>query len=348
MSRMRVRARAVTLLGLVELAGCGFGGSGPTKAFVREGRFTAVASRGNHTCALTSAGVPECWGTDAGPSERLHAPSSSSPWTQLSVGASFGCGLRADRSVSCFGACVAGSCDAPSGAFVEVEAGQEGVACALDALGTLTCWGDHAGKLEGAPEDALRTIEIAPAFACAITKAANVRCWGERSRLRPTASSEEVDLATAIYDAAPEGKFVDVAVGSFYACAIAESGSVKCWGDDNHGQLRSPSGSFVSIDADGSVSCALDDKAMAWCWGGTAGWRPNGKTGRGPFESISVGSGHACAVAAGGAVTCWGKAHAGPVTGKGRGILPEVGKGLPPIEAREGSVVAEPAKSPPS
>ena len=81
----------------------------------------------------------------------------------------------------------------------------------------------------------------------------------------------------------------DVYSSKFHTCAIHDNGSLKCWGQNNHGQLgigskaqqttpqtvELPGGrnvSFLSLGSYSShISCAiLDDKSLR-CWGYNSG-----------------------------------------------------------------------------
>src|SRR5262249_43088664 len=120
--------------------------------------------------------------------------------------------------------------------------------------------------------------------------------------------------------------FTRLAVGSQHACGLLASGEIRCWGDDNFGQvegghsgaMRSPTpvtfagahpDAFTSIAAGGSYSCAIGDGQL-WCWGdekilGTT----NGSAIRigtdADWTAVSAGFDHVCGLRAG-AVYCFG------------------------------------------
>lgn len=104
----------------------------------------------------------------------------------------------------------------------------------------------------------------------------------------PTTTHVLVDVAGYVPgDGAPASGASAVAPGGEHTCAIIAGGQVKCWGDNQHGQL----GDGTTIDRTTPV-------AVVGLSGATA---------------ISAGSGHTCALVAGGQVKCWGANYSGQV-----------------------------------
>jgi alpha-tubulin suppressor-like RCC1 family protein len=124
-----------------------------------------------------------------------------------------------------------------------------------------------------------------------------------------------------------------IAVGGYTACAVTASGGVECWGDNSFGQLgnNSMASSLVpvpvqgltkgvtAISVGGTSACAVTGGGGAVCWGDNS----QGQLGSGlttsslvpvPVQGItsgvtavSVGGAAACALQAGGAISCWGQ-----------------------------------------
>jgi alpha-tubulin suppressor-like RCC1 family protein len=122
------------------------------------------------------------------------------------------------------------------------------------------------------------------------------------------------------------------ATGGYHACALTRAGGVKCWGNNDFGQLGDSSTvqRLAAVDVTGIASgavaiaagemhtCALGTDGRVKCWGrndlgqlgdsSTAGrvtpvavaGLPNG------IVAITSGLSHTCALTSGGAVKCWG------------------------------------------
>lgn len=85
---------------------------------------------------------------------------------------------------------------------------------------------------------------------------------------------------------------VDVAVGREFACAALTDGAVACWGKNDVGQAGQP--------AAGDAQCT-----------GVACRPPTRVAGLADIVAVGAGAVSACAVARGGAVSCWGQNDSG-------------------------------------
>ncbi|MDH5671427.1 MAG: DUF4215 domain-containing protein [Myxococcales bacterium] len=121
---------------------------------------------------------------------------------------------------------------------------------------------------------------------CGIRRDGTVRCWG-------------MPLGDA-----PEGFFVDLAVGDDFACAVDAAGMLRCWGTSLLAMEPMATG-FVRIEAGGSQLCGIDAAGAARCLnpGGGSPAQPSAAT---SFASLAVSSQHACGVRRDGGVECWG------------------------------------------
>jgi alpha-tubulin suppressor-like RCC1 family protein len=152
---------------------------------------------------------------------------------------------------------------------------------------------------------------------------------------RPTPTPKWTPNLTATAEKVAEYKFVvtvtAVAVGGGHTCAITSAGGVKCWGNNDHGQLgnwiwtynglpvdvRRLSKGVTAITAGWGHTCAVVAGGVK-CWG----YNKNGELGDGTTEdrdypadvsgltsgviAIAAGDDHTCAVLDGGGVKCWG------------------------------------------
>ena len=148
----------------------------------------------------------------------------------------------------------------------------------------------------------------------------------------------KVTLQSTEHKAWAEASISGGAYGA-YTCAVLNTGTAKCWGNNDYGQLGdgtktrrltpttvSGLGSGVSAISAGQYhTCAALDTGAVKCWGlNSSGQLGNGTTtdSSTPVDvsnlsgvaSVSVGSGHSCALLRTGAVKCWG---AGGRTGDG-------------------------------
>lgn len=138
-----------------------------------------------------------------------------------------------------------------------------------------------------------------------------------------------------------------LATGGSHSCALADSGSVFCWGNNAYGQLGNglnQSGVFGSVtdlntaslaapvvgingaraisSFDNSTCAVLADGSVR-CWGANTGGQlgnnttqasslPVAVSGVSGAVAIALGSDHACAILLSGQVQCWGKHRYNP------------------------------------
>ena len=107
--------------------------------------------------------------------------------------------------------------------------------------------------------------------------------------------------------------FIAVSVGSGYSCAIRDTGTIECWGENYRGRLDAPSGKFTAVSAGSSHACGIRESGEIECWGGNR--EPDdvhqvdyGQTDApdGAFTAVSAGYDHTCAIRDTGESVCWG------------------------------------------
>ena len=124
-----------------------------------------------------------------------------------------------------------------------------------------------------------------------------------------------------------ETKFSRIAPGYYHNCGILDgsngqtAGEVVCWGaeieydpldPENLGGGRAtppdffypPTDSLPDVDTGRFNNCALTRQRDMICWGGSVYAEPLVE---GPFETLSVGDEHVCALREGGVINCWGR-----------------------------------------
>lgn len=214
--------------------------------------------------------------------------------------------------------------------------------CATTALGGLRCWG--ASHVNGSLNESVLANELPDIFAsgvvmasvgggsaCAVLTGGELKCWGRNLRGQ-LGDGTTNDSLTPISVTGLTSGVTSVSVGDVHACALLDSGAVKCWGEGGSGQLGNGSSSsastptqvqgltsgVVAISSGMDFSCALLDDGSVKCWGrgleGQIGDAfnnfvlvPTQVSGlSGGVVAISAGDTHACALLASGSVKCWG------------------------------------------
>lgn len=221
--------------------------------------------------------------------------------------------------------------------------------------GSLLAAGPHSARAEQSGSEERRVaaaaIAVGEAHSCVLTTAGRVRCWGlgEDGRLGygNTVWVGDNEAPAVAGDVPLGGRATAIAAGDRHTCALMTTGQVRCWGDNERGQLGQgdtadvggstvPSDAppialgrrAVAITAGGSHTCALLDNRRLRCWGAgdlgqlghgdgedvgddetvvSAGFVP----GTGYVRSVSAGTEHTCVVRVNRAVRCWGEGFAG-------------------------------------
>jgi alpha-tubulin suppressor-like RCC1 family protein len=253
-----------------------------------------------------------------------------SPAVAIATGAAHACAIVLDPGsgaiVQCWGLSTQGQLGAGS-----------------TVLGSLTPM--NVGGLSGAID-----IAAGSAHTCALLVNSSMRCWGGNTFGQVgngSSGSSFVTPASVVVDSGLHPLFGAVAVsaGDRHSCAILSDGSVRCWGDDTHGQLgdsmnntqRAIANTAVlglndafEIVTGGNHTCAVEVVNFTGrCWGdnslgqlgnGTTNPAsvPNtvngvpGSTGIGG-RSIRASDRWSCARRGNASLACWGGAGSNPV-----------------------------------
>jgi alpha-tubulin suppressor-like RCC1 family protein len=190
---------------------------------------------------------------------------------------------------------------------------------------------DQDGEVEHVPGSALAIA--ASGYTCAVDDA-GLWCWGtdDEGKL-PLGGAAEADPETPRHDGNAAG-YVQLCNAEVHSCGLRRDGEIECWGGNEHGQLglgndlaqAEPTPlaaglSFVSLACGGRASCAVADSGVLYCWGDNSEGLAAQSDPYGspdvlaprkamldlPVRQVSVGQGHACAVAINGALYCWGR-----------------------------------------
>lgn len=239
-------------------------------------------------------------------------------WLDLAIG----CGIASTGEALCWGDYAAeyGLDAPPAGPFVRIVAGGD-YACALDAVGLLSCWGD------GAPDVPAGTVFADIDGLCGVTPGGGIEClstWGTVAlagyrrvadggnylcALGATGSAECWDYGIGSANDFGQANPPDVPmtaldVADLYGCGIREGGALLCWGGNEYGQLNPPDGVFTQVSTQQSGACALDDAGEIRCWGHDQ----HGELAppAGPFVDLVTGGPLTCGIRADGRGECWG------------------------------------------
>lgn len=285
------------------------------------GPFTQLAGGpGGFYSAMRADGTVAHWGRNTNGAATLHG----APFEAV-VGH---CGLRADKSVSCWGGWTTDPVG--TGPFARLYAGILRN-CGIRSNGDIACWpelqlnpplftskgllgftltGDDFCEIKSdgtAPCSFLRYVpgtykEIAMTgdYVCGILTDSTLSCT-----LRPDHFNTPSTLSP------PKGTFSALSVSTDFACAVRTDGTLACWGDDSIKQAV-PSGQFTAVGTAGyepdnrsvyiRVACGLRTNGDVTCWGDSY----TAVSRSGPFVSLSVNGDRICAVTPEGTIVCWG------------------------------------------
>jgi FG-GAP-like repeat/Regulator of chromosome condensation (RCC1) repeat len=268
------------------------------------GGVTAIAG----TCVVTTAGGVKCWNTSFGPPYvATDVAGLGSGVTAIAAGLVHTCALMASGGVKCWGENSFGQLGdntvSPRTAPVDVAGLTSGViaiaagyshTCALTSGGGVKCWGfgddgevgDNAGRTRIVPVDVsglasgVAALSAGGSHTCALTNTGGVKCWGRNldgqlgdvSRTSRWAPVNVANLASGV---------ASISAGGDNTCAVTTGGAVKCWGNNDSGQLGdgftfgSPAPLDVvgltsgvsAVSSAGSRTCSLAINGDFKCWG---------------------------------------------------------------------------------
>jgi len=315
---------------------------------------TAITGGGAHTCALAAGGAAFCWG-DGNYGELGNGSSSdytpdavavsglSSGVAAISAGGQHTCAVTSGGAVSCWGDNTYGEL----AAYGQLMNGGYGSNYWEVQYNAPVSGAVGAGVTSLAAGGAFEGSGPLPGFTCALTTAGTVWCWGDNSYGQlgngTTISTDHVPTPKPVLGMS--AGVTAVAMGNFHGCAIANGGA-WCWGGNGFGDLGNGSqessnvpvavtglsSGVTAIASGGDQTCAIVSGGAVMCWGENVGGPITSVEGgehvtlqssvpttvsglTSGYTSVAVGSGHACALSASGAVRCWGDGNLGQLGG---------------------------------
>ena len=339
------------------------------------GGVVAISTGADHTCALTRSGAVKCWGRNGtgqlGDGTRrtnrltpVDVAGLASGVVAIAAGELHTCALTSSGVVQCWGYNSFGQLGDDTswtgrptpvdvvglaGGVVAISAGTDHT-CALTRGGAVKCTGDNfhgqlgdgtSGMSRLTPGDVaglasgVAAISAGFGHTCALTSGGAVKCWGNNGAGQLGDGTSGPDRLTPVDVVGLANGVVAIAARGYHTCALTGGGAVKCWGENNVGQLGDGTvgtnrltpvdvaglaGGVVAIAAGGVHTCALTSGGAVKCWGynyaGQLGDGTVGTTRLTPVDvaglasgvvAIAAGGSHTCALTRGGAVKCWGE-----------------------------------------
>ena len=297
----------------------------------------AIATGGAHSCARLTDGTMWCWGAnDRGQLGNGTFSFSSPPVkvnklknvTAIAAGGAHSCALLADETVWCWGANSTG------------QLGPDATSDGCTFLGDIVpC------SVNPVPVRSLSNVTALAAginYTCARLTDTTVKCWGANS-FGQLGRDTSLGTTSASIPAPVTGlsKVATIAIGKAHSCASLTDGTVKCWGNNETGQLgnTTPTPRFIPVAVtglsnvaavaaggqtfrQGGHSCALLTDGAVWCWGAngnlqlgdgsiTKSTTPVPVHSLSNVASIAAFGNFTCAVLTNTTVECWGANNRG-------------------------------------
>jgi cysteine-rich repeat protein len=262
---------------------------------------------GVHSCALIEGGRIRCWG---------HNGSGQ-------LGSGIPGNIGDDELPSSAG-------DLPLPAAVDIEAGGAHT-CAVFENGDVRCWGfNTSGQLglgnsasvaaigDDEPLDGLAKVElIAPAnelgvgvLQTCVRVSGQLRCWGAGAfgelGLANVANVGDDEQPLDVPGVMLGGEPVTLAIGGSHGCAIMATGTLRCWGRNDFGQLGLGSTAHVGDDEHPLALPEVDAISLNF---------PRDTS----LLDITAGLSHTCMLLSTGDVICWGAGNLGQL-GQANGL----------------------------
>jgi alpha-tubulin suppressor-like RCC1 family protein len=239
-----------------------FGASGTVGLVAGVSGATSVSGRGTNFLAATTAGSVWSWnGLPRAASAPAVAVAGIGDALAVAAGVDFGCVLRRDGTVACWGANGSGQLGdgsttartspvAVAGltSVTALTAGRAHV-CAQRSNGTVWCWGANGGGQLGDGSltnrgtasavvglSGVRSVRAGLDHTCAVLTGGAVRCWGANGSAQVSGAVAAAQVSAPV---AVAGLTTATAVNGYehHSCAVNAAAEVYCWGDNAWGEV---------------------------------------------------------------------------------------------------------------
>jgi alpha-tubulin suppressor-like RCC1 family protein len=274
------------------------------------------------------------------------------------------CAVMSEGNVYCWGDNRSGECG--NGTITLYETSPVGVvglssvveqldmgsdhACALVGTGALKCWGnnDEGALGDGTTFDSPTPVDViglastatkvagGTRFSCALLSTGGVQCWGWNF-FGTLGDGTTTSRRSPGYVSGLTSGAIDICAANYHACALMSSGGVRCWGQNDFGNLGdgTTTDSFVPVSVTGlsttaiAIDCTMAHTCVLLSTGGIQCWGLNnhGQIGDGTTSNkltaiavpglasgvneVSAGWYHTCALLSTGGLKCWGDGSEG-------------------------------------
>jgi len=304
----------------------------------------SVTGGSNHSCVLFESGSAACWGSNSA-GQLGNGTDADSLDAVMVVGDE----PPLDEDESSLEVATA---DARSGDPALLVAAESHNCDIVD--GVVTCWGSNYRGALGVDYtteeeyfvplkqtsidlgEAAIGLSLGSNHTCAVVESGAVYCWGW-NRWGALGAETVAEIVNEPVRVAGLSGVISLGGGDDHACAVLDTGALRCWGRNYSGQLGNGEATdvasnlkvsienvgglqdVVQVDGGTSHTCALTAAGEVYCWGsnefGNLG--DGGNTNRqrptlvlglpGPVSEIALGDSHSCALLEDGRMYCWGQ-----------------------------------------
>jgi|GEM_PF-3109796 alpha-tubulin suppressor-like RCC1 family protein len=271
---------------------------------------TSVSLYSEVACATRSNSAPVCWGDNS--RNQLTLPPDLKPSRKIALGFDTACAIQNDGELVCWknGGIKIPTSETHTAQFLVAK---KNSVCSIDGSGASACWGrnlflpraDNSSNavfnidtFVSASEESIngQAIALGGAHSCFLQQGF-LQCSGNNSAGQGT-RFQPVD----------DGDNLGLIAGSNHNCSIRADKTVKCWGENNLGQLNVPRDllNVQTAVAGGDHTCALTSAGTVRCWGANQFGQSTVPATLPRVQALALGDNHSCALTAAGAVSCWG------------------------------------------